>query len=181
MKLNVTLETVREAAMYWANQFDALDCGIIKRLMTADPDGWREVTVPRELNKVYVFEAPDGCETGEGEIVSRDDENEDYYNVQMDGTGTIQSVCKDCFKVQRDSILPMWGKMWSFSDYFDKEWIERPSSIRAMSEAGFRIYESDEFGYFFGIDGGGYDFYEKHWIPLYKARGLHWHERDDDE
>lgn len=27
-----------------------------------------------------------------------------------------------------------------------------------------------------GIDGAGYDFYEAHWIPLYEARGLHWHE-----
>ena len=38
------------------------------------------------------------------------------------------------------------------------------------------MYESGEFGYFFGIDGAGYDFYECHWIPLYKARGLQWHD-----
>lgn len=181
MKLNVTLETVREAAMYWVNQFDALDYGIIERLMTVDPDGWREVTTPCVSDRVYVFNAPDGSETGEGEIVSRDDENEDCYNVQMDSSGTIQSICDKYFEVQRNSVLPVWSKMWSFGDYFDKEWIRRPGSIRDMSEAGFRIYESDEFGYFFGIDGGGYDFYEEHWIPLYKARGLHWHERDDDE
>ena len=50
-----------------------------------------------------------------------------------------------------------------------------------MSECGFRIYYSEKYGYFFGIDGAGYDFYEAHWIPLYKARGLKWHENDDKE
>lgn len=35
-----------------------------------------------------------------------------------------------------------------------------------MSQCGFRIFRSEEFGYFFGIDGAGYDFYEAHWIPL---------------
>ena len=45
-----------------------------------------------------------------------------------------------------------------------------------MSECGFRIYENDEIGYFFGIDKAGYDFYESHWVPLYKKRGLLWHD-----
>lgn len=45
-----------------------------------------------------------------------------------------------------------------------------------MSEYGFRIFESGEFGYWFGIDGAGYDFYKSHWIPLYKKRGLKWHD-----
>ena len=36
-------------------------------------------------------------------------------------------------------------------------------------------YESEDYQYIFGINGAGYDFYEQHWIPLYDARGLHWH------
>ena len=44
-----------------------------------------------------------------------------------------------------------------------------------MSKCGFRIYKSYEFGCFFGIDGMGYDFYDEHWLPLYEARGLQWH------
>ena len=36
-------------------------------------------------------------------------------------------------------------------------------------------------GYFFGIDGAGYSFYEEHWIPLYKARGLQWHKENEEE
>ena len=26
------------------------------------------------------------------------------------------------------------------------------------------------------MDGCGYDFYLEHWVPLYKARGLKWHD-----
>lgn len=25
-----------------------------------------------------------------------------------------------------------------------------------------------------------YDFYEAHWIPLYKVRGLHWHKEENE-
>lgn len=68
----------------------------------------------------------------------------------------------------------MWGTMWSFHNSLDDYWLS--DNLQAMSDCGFRIYEHDEWGYFFGIDGAGYDFYESHWIPLYKARGLRWHE-----
>ena len=75
-----------------------------------------------------------------------------------------------------DDFFPIWGTMWQFSDWIDNKWLESRDGLQAMTDCGFRIYESDEFGYFFGIDGAGYDFYEEHWLPLYKARGLHWHE-----
>lgn len=77
-------------------------------------------------------------------------------------------------------FLPMWGTMWSFSDPCDNWWLEEKDGIRIMSELGFRIYSHEEWGYFFGVDGAGYDFYEQHWIPLYKARGLHWHKEGNE-
>ncbi len=70
--------------------------------------------------------------------------------------------------------------MWSFSDSCDNWWLEENGGIQAMSECGFRIYYSEEFGYFFGIDGAGYSFYEAHWIPLYQARGLHWDDENEE-
>ena len=78
-----------------------------------------------------------------------------------------------------DSVLPMWGWMWSFGDSCDEEWLE--DNIGTMSKLGFRIYCHDEFGYWFGIDGAGYSFMDEHFIPLYKARGLHWHKEEGDE
>lgn len=76
-------------------------------------------------------------------------------------------------------FLPMWGTLWAFSDPTDIWWLEEKDGIATMSKLGFRIYHHEEWGYFFGIDGAGYDFYEAHWIPLYKARGLHWHKEDE--
>ncbi len=73
-------------------------------------------------------------------------------------------------------FLPMWGTMWTFGESLDEEWARK--NIEIMQECGFRVYESDEFGIIFGIDGAGYDFYEDHWIPLYKARGLKWHDKE---
>ena len=71
--------------------------------------------------------------------------------------------------------LPMWGTMWSFGEKLDNDWLERDGIVE-MSKCGFCIFKSEEFGYFFGIDGAGYDFYESHWIPLYNKRGLKWHD-----
>lgn len=44
---------------------------------------------------------------------------------------------------------------------------------------GFLVYEPRDFdGYILAIDGGGYDFYHEHWIPLYLALQLEWHTRE---
>lgn len=71
--------------------------------------------------------------------------------------------------------------MWSYGDSVDDWWLEECDGIQAMSECGFRIYEHEEFGYFFGIDGMGYDFYEAHWLPLYNKRGLQWHDESAEK
>ena len=75
--------------------------------------------------------------------------------------------------------LPMWGTMWSFGDSADDYWLEKRGGLELMAECGFRIYEQEDFGYLFGIDGAGYSFMEAHWIPLYKARGLRWHREEE--
>lgn len=82
-------------------------------------------------------------------------------------------------EVEYDSQLPMCGTMWSFGDGADVEWVGNYNGLQVLSSCGFRIFKSEEFGYFLGIDGAGYDFYEAHWIPLYKERGLRWHNIDD--
>lgn len=77
------------------------------------------------------------------------------------------------------SYLPMWGTMWSFGNFTDVFWLEEEGGLELMAECGFRIYEQEDFGYLFGIDGAGYSFLHEHWIPLYKARGLRWHREEE--
>lgn len=78
-----------------------------------------------------------------------------------------------------EGFLPMWGTMWSFSEPMDDWWLEEKNGLEAMARCGFRIYRQEDYGYIFGIDGAGYDFYEDHWIPLYKERGIQWHDTEE--
>ena len=158
--------TISEATHKWVGEMNTYPQDMIETLMQAKPDDWHEVTKPCRCDRVWVFNMPNTSEKydGYGEI---EDVIDDTYLVKLDD-GEAVSLKEEDFEVERDSILPMWGWLWSFSDSAD--------GIKKMSECGFRIYEHDEWGYFFGIDGCGYSFYDEHWIPLYKKRGLQWHD-----
>lgn len=70
--------------------------------------------------------------------------------------------------------LPMWGTLWTIDDPCDRRWFR--DNLEAVADCGFLVYESDETDLLIGIDGAGYDFYSSHWEPLYRARGLQWHD-----
>ena len=165
-------ETIREATAAWVREMNAISQGMILRLFQDDPDDWTEVTTPSKYDRVYVYENGDY-----GEITDIED---DIYKIELDNGEVIECESDD-FEINRDDYLPMWGTMWSFGDGCDDWWLEEKDGIKLMSECGFRIYKSEEFGYFFGIDGAGYDFYSEHWIPLYKARGLKWHKTEKED
>ena len=77
-----------------------------------------------------------------------------------------------------DSHFPAWSNMWCFSETADERWFDSEQGIKILSECGFRVYRSEDFGLVFGIDGAGYNFYEYHWLPLYEKRGLQWHDKE---
>ncbi len=178
--------TIKEAAEKWVNEMDAIETAMIDIMMSADIDDWQEVTSPSIGDRVYVYGKGRGTISG-----WKATEDGIVFNVEMDESllkpvygddfddgikGREIEVPSDEFDVEYDSILPLWYTMWSFSDGCDNYWLEEKNGIQLMSECGFRIFKSEQFGYFFGLDGGGYDFYEAHWIPLYKKRGFHWHD-----
>jgi hypothetical protein len=106
-------------------------------------------------------------------IQTRKDEK---YKIEIDGKDKKVILEEGDFEVEHDGYLPMWGTMWAFGEGIDNSWLEDREGLQAMANCGFRIYEQSDYEYLFGIDGAGYDFYEAHWIPLYKARGLQWHD-----
>ena len=165
-------KTIREATEAWVHEMNAIPQGMISRLFQDHSEDWTEVTTPSKYDRVYVYENGDY-----GEITDIED---DIYKIELDNGEVIECETSD-FEINRDDYLPMWGTMWSFGDSCDDWWLEEDDGIKKMSECGFRIYESEEFGYFFGIDGAGYDFYSEHWIPLYKARGLQWHDVEKED
>lgn len=164
-----------DAAHEWVREFNAIRDDMLLPFLN---DGTlSEVTVPVVGNRVYAYHEP--VEEPYGTITEYDEER-DLYTIEFDN-GKEAKLDPEDFEVERDDSFPMWSTMWSFGDSCDDWWLEEGDGIRIMSECGFRIYSHEEIGYFFGIDGCGYDFYEAHWLPLYNKRGLQWHDSRTDD
>ena len=165
-------KTIGEATRHWVNGFNAIDQNIIERLARYNIDDIHEVTKIREGSQVYY------C----GEVMTV--ESIDFEN----NTAILSHYSDDNIEadldyidLEFDSFLPMWGTMWSFGEFIDEEWLTDDDGLQLMSDCGFRIFYDEESNtHYFGVDGAGYDFYEAHWIPLYKARGLMWHEEKEE-
>lgn len=163
-------DTIREATEAWVREFNAIPQSLVQKayLDNGNIDGITEITPISKNDRVYCY-----SEREWGEIISIDD---DVVVAELDNGNEIQAEKSD-LEVQKDDYLPMWGIMWMFGDGIDDYWVNEMGGLQIMADCGFRIYETDE-GIIFGIDGAGYDFYEQHWIPLYKARGLEWHKTE---
>ena len=164
--------TIREAAQEWVNGFNAIPYALVEKLIKINPDELNEITPPSINDHVYIFNGEYDGEYGEIEETNEDG----TYTISIDGKDESVTLESSDFEVEHDGYLPMWGTMWAFGDNIDNYWIEEKEGLQAMANCGFRIYEQEDYQYIFGIDGAGYDFYEAHWIPLYKARGLQWHD-----
>ena len=171
-------DTIKEAAQEWVKGFNMIPQSVIEKLIQhSDYCDLNEITPAAKYDNVSIFS---GEYSGEyGEIEAYDDETQMYW-VNLDNGERVQ-VDEGEFEVEREDGLPIWGYMWAFGDSADNYWLEEKEGLQAMADCGFRIYESEDWGYVFGIDGAGYDFYEEHWIPLYKARGLHWHKETENK
>lgn len=156
MKKNVTM---KEAAEKWVREMNVYPQALIEKAYGDNIDDIQELTLPAVGTTVWSHELQGTYEIThiDGNTAILDDE----FEVDLDDVS-----------VERDSWLPMWGYLWN-PENLDEEWIKENLDI--VSAYRFRIFESEEVGILLGIDGAGYDFFEAHWIPLYKARGLQWH------
>lgn len=166
---------IKEAASLWVNRdMWAIPYAVAEKLMKySDYNDFTEITPVSTGDTVWSNEHQQS-----GKVV-KVDRNEDGDEVIVVDFGDEEVECeRDDLSREEDSGLPMYCCMWAFRDMCDKDWIDDEENRIKMAELGFRIYDSDDYGYVFGIDGAGYDFYHKHWIPLYKARGLKWHDEE---
>ena len=174
-------DTINDACHAWVHEMHHIPMSVIDKLSQADPSDFPEVTPPTKYDNVYIT---DGEHNGEsGEIIETNYENnERMYLIKLDNDETVP--LKECdFEVTtaHEGYFPIWGTMFAFSDGIDNDWLEGmfgTNGFQIMADCGFRIYESEDYTYVFGIDGAGYEFYPEHWIPLYKARGLKWHKEE---
>jgi hypothetical protein len=179
--------TIKEATERFVGQMSRVPQPIIAKLLQANgPEEVEEITPPSCYDRVYIT---DGDYYGQqGEILRHftDEETEnELYEIELGYTendGRVKiSLPSESFEVLRDDYLPMWGTMWAFDDSIDNWWLEEKDGLQKMADCGFRIYRQEDYEYLFGIDGAGYDFWEAHWIPLYKARGFHWHDPETEK
>ncbi len=175
--------TVREATEKWTEGFSFYPYSMIELLRKTDPESWHEITLPRRCDRVCVHNLPKDykqkcLEAGnkperEGEI-AKCIRSRGNYRINLDD-GAVIEVREQDFEVMYDSDLPSCGMLWAFGNNLDNDWLAE-GGLTVMCDCGFRVFEHDEWGYFFGLDGGGYDFYPEHWMPLYRARGIEWHD-----
>lgn len=110
-------------------------------------------------------------------------EGDEVMNVQTCEEGTIVEIKEETVMVEVDgeeeewdidlidgidrfSGLPMWNILWRANNLFSYRFIL--DNLEAVAEAGFEIYQTED-DIYIGINGAGYDFYEAHWLPLYRA------------
>lgn len=176
-------KTKLEACRAWVETFNAIPANVIEKLLKADCEEITEVTKPSRYDRVELYDG------SEGEIIDiMNTKQSPVYRVKLDtpdSKGHETVLVHDCdFSVLRDGYLPMWGTLWAFDNSIDNDWLSGEfdtDGLQLMSDCGFRIYEQEDYGYIFGIDGAGYDFYESHWLPLYRARGMRWDEETRSE
>lgn len=164
-------KTIKDATREWVNGFNSIPQHLIEKAFKDDIDNWLELTTVTSGTYAWSNEYQ-----GEYEIVSIDKEN-DMAIIDVDGEEKEVEV--DDLYNEFDSWLPMWGTLFTLES-IDEEWIR--DNIDKVTNCGFRIFEDQENGdIYLGVDGAGYDFYENHWIPLYKERGLQWHDIEEEQ
>lgn len=171
-------KTLSEACHAWVDEFNEIPESAIVKLSRYD-NSVQEITPPAKGDRVYITD-PDWM-WKDGEIIdTKYDGEDDLYVVKLDDEpDNPKIISADCITVIRDYEFPIWSTLWSFGERIDEEWLTGEygeSHLQEMADLGFRIFDSEDFGIVFGIDGAGYSFYEKHWEPLYLLRGLKWHE-----
>lgn len=190
MKFN----TIEEATKAWVGEMNAIPSALLQKAYSEDMDELEELTPLKmkwecdacgeefnqeEIDKLLEIEHVDNddniicptCYKDDTKSFKEENKNRDEgFMLDLNDCSAWIEKVEDYDS--REYGLPMWGWLWNPLS-IDEAWIK--DNLEIVAECGFRIYESDEVGVFIGVDGAGYDFYEAHWIPLYKARGLKWH------
>lgn len=168
-------KTIEEATRVWVSEMNQIPQEVVRKLREySQYCDINEVTPVAKYDRVW---SNDHQEMGTVTEVNYETE---VASVEFDGQDEATEVELSDISTEYDYDLPIWGTMWSFGDSCDDYWLEEKDGLQKMAECGFRVFESEDYGYVFGIDGAGYDFYESHWIPLYKARGLQWHDTESE-
>lgn len=159
----MTYKTKKEAAQRMINtEMNAIPLSLIEK---AYPhiDGFDNIT-PIKAGEYVIYD-------GEEYEVELNDGEHIYFSC-------LEEWYVEAWEVEKEEpvLFPMWGTVWQTTGLLS-DWVG--DNLQTVANCGFEIYEAEDIdGYILGINGAGYDFYEKHWIPLYEAQGLKWHDEE---
>lgn len=167
--------TLKEAAGRWMDQFEFVPASVIEKMARADEamtyydsDSLRLIASPR-------IECTGCAATYEGERTL-----EELHELDQAGCGEACPLCEcnagdEWTRGGPVNAFPCaWATLFAPRERLDQEWMLEHAE--QVAQLGLFVFESEDFGCLLGIDGAGFDFYEAFWIPLYRLRGLKWHE-----
>ena len=126
-------------------------------------DFWRYDKTYKEKQKIveeYFYEFPPENEITEliesklDDIIDEEDFKE--WLIEQDVWESYKS------DIDNDNE-PTWGTVFEFNSGISEEFILNP----ALKNGFIVMEESEHFNICLGFNGGGYDFYESHWVPLW--------------
>lgn len=168
---------MRQAAETWLDNFDQVPASVIEKMAKAD-----EAMTYYDSDSLRLIASPTiecgSCNNPyDGELGL-----EQLRDRHAEGASVVCSHCShnpghDWYPSFPQHAYPCgWGTLFAPRERLDHEWILEHAD--AVAKLGLFVFESDDYGCLLGIDGAGFDFYEAYWIPLYRLRGLRWHETD---
>lgn len=170
-------KTIREATEAWIREWDFIQKGLIQDAIREKAWVWNELTPLTVGDSVCFWDATNlKGETYDdyGEIEKVEGEK---VVIRTSETGERVVADKDNVEVEGRDWFPAWNTLFQPKDSADENFIRE--NLQKVADCGFRIYEHDDYGIYLGIDGAGYNFYEEHWIPLYKVAGMHWNDEEE--
>lgn len=178
--LKLEFNTAREQAEYYFNQqFQSVRSELVK----APEGGYWNILRPSDVVIVEDFFDSRGSgvletylkEYNEQEVPMEDlEEGEVTVDNWKESLGFIDYVVNSreyddyLYGDFADTNYPMWGwvfacdSFWTDSDYMNVDKLHR---------LGIGVLEDAEGNQYLFISGAGYDFYDAHWIPLFKEVG----------
>lgn len=165
--------TVRKATESWVGQFNHVPGSVIEKLGEIDDS---VILSNSDLFRLIASPTVDclGC----GLRYEGDLSLEELEQAHADGRGVACGHCSDndgsCWTLGLPDTFPCgWSTLFAPKDSSDIDWLR--DHAEEVAKLGFYVFDSEDFGVLLGIDAGGFDFYDAYWMPLYRLRGLRWH------
>jgi hypothetical protein len=166
-------KTELEAVKAWVNEWNAIPQSLLEKAYR-DEERYEEVVLLAGGTRVC-FEC--------------DEELRRPTPAECEEHGLDDSCwfCENCgepiavnWRGSQEAWPAMWGTVFQPDERIDREWMIA-NADEIADKCGIHVFECDELECFLAIDGAGYDFYAEHWAPLYRLRGLQWHEKQEKE